>query len=356
MSAKHEQLRELAGGITLLIALCTSFVCAAETPAVKYDQRRWWSPGDGGVFAPVMDFKNELGTIRTLNVGGPTETRGHPFFTPLGSNGRACVTCHQPSDGMSLASATIQQRWRDTQGEDPLFAAIDGSNCPHLPQEQASSHSLLLDRGLFRVFRPWPPKREDGSTIDPQFTIEVIRDPTGCNRHPQYGLKSKAAHVSVYRRPRPVTNAKYLTSTGFSFEPKNGLPLRRDPETGLLLSGNLMADSRVPTLKAQAIDAVATHLQGPAPSAATLQAITTFENQLYTAQAKDRFGGALTEGGAGGGPETLRESLEGDLQYGGSPHLERIFTVEAKCRHQRWAHGGRDGGAARIPRIRGAWC
>jgi hypothetical protein len=321
MGAKHtHSIGRLAACITLVVAAssCVAVARAAETRS-DYEQSRWWSSGDGGVFAPVMDFTNEFGTVRTLNVGGPTDTRGHPFFTALGSNGRACVTCHQPSDGMSISTATIQQRWQETKGKDPLFAAIDGSNCPHLPQDQASSHSLLLDRGLFRVFRPWPPKTDDGSTIEPQFTIEVVRDPTGCNTHSQYGLKSKSPMVSVYRRPRPVTNVKYLTSTGFSFEPKNGLPLKRDPESGALISGNLLADSRSPTLKAQAIDAAMTHLQAPAPNAQELKQIVAFENQLYTAQAKDRFGGALTEGGASGGPETLRESLQGDLQYGGSP-------------------------------------
>ena len=318
MSAQYWRLFGKSFGCVALLA-AVYLLSGAARAADDYDAERWWSPGDGRVFAPVVDYRNEHGTIRTLNEAGSTETRGHPFFTPLGANGRACVTCHQPSDAMSISVATIQQRWRDTQGKDPLFAAIDGSNCPHLPQEQASSHSLLLDRGLIRIFRPWPPKKDDGGAIDPQFTIEVMRDPTGCNTHPLYGLTSKSPMVSVYRRPRPVTNAKYLTSTGFSFEPKNGLPLARDPETGALLSGNLMADSRSQTLKAQAIDAAMVHLQAPKPSNEVLQQLVAFEKQLYTAQAKDRFGGALTEGGASGGPETLRESLHGDLQYGGSP-------------------------------------
>ena len=30
---------------------------------------------------------------------------GHPFFQPLGSNGRACATCHRPASGFSLESA-----------------------------------------------------------------------------------------------------------------------------------------------------------------------------------------------------------------------------------------------------------
>jgi hypothetical protein len=176
-----------------------------------------------------------------------------------------------------------------------------------------------LERGLIRVFRQWPPKDATGKDIDAQFTIEVVRDPTGCNTHPQYGLKSKTPTISVYRRPRPVTNTKFLTAVGFSFEPKNGLPLPRDPETGLPMSGNLMADSRAPTLKAQAIDAALVHLQAPRPSDAVLKQIVAFEQQLYTAQSQDRFGGALDGGGASGGPETLQIALEGDLQYAGSP-------------------------------------
>ena len=51
-------------------------------------------------------------------------------------------------------------------------------------------HSLLLNRGLIRVFLPWPPHKADGTRIEPEFTIEVMRDPTGCNRDPQYGLAS----------------------------------------------------------------------------------------------------------------------------------------------------------------------
>jgi hypothetical protein len=301
-------------------AIGAEYGARPEAQADLNQDSRWWSPGDGRLFPPFVEYRNEFGSVRTLNVGGPTETKGHPFFTPLGNNGRACVTCHQPADGMSLSAATAKVRWARTQGKDPLFAAIDGSNCPHLPQEKESSHSLLLERGLIRVFRPWPPMDLEGRAIDPQFTIEVVRDPTGCNTHPEYGLKSKTPMVSVFRRPRPVTNTKYLTAVGFSFEPKNGLPLPRDPETGAPVSGNLMADSRAMTLKAQAIDAALVHLQMPRrPSDVVLEQIVSFERQLYTAQNMDRFGGALDGGGVSGGPETLQRSLEGDLQYGGSP-------------------------------------
>lgn len=310
---KSTRLSIVAAGVTFVVASGVTITSAAE----DYDDR-WWSPSSNRELKAATEYRNEYGALRTLNAEA-LQTAGHAFFTPLGSNGRACVTCHQPSDAMSVSVATIRQRWNETQGKDPIFAAIDGSNCPHLPQSQKESHSLLLSRGLFRVFRPWPPKNIDGTRVDPQFTIEIVRDPTGCNTHTEYGLKSSAPMVSVYRRPRPVANIKYVTSTGFNFEPKNGLPLQRDPETGVMVSGNLLADSRALTLKAQAIDAATVHLQAAHPTPAMLQQIVEFENKVFSAQAKDKFGGELTAGGAAGGPEVLRDSLQGDLQYGGSP-------------------------------------
>lgn len=303
----------------IVAGVCLAFAAlAADTPA--YDDTGWWKPGTGQPFPATATFGNEAGALTTLSLGGPVDTHSHAFFTPHGSNGRACITCHQPSDGMSLSVRTIQQQWEVTGGKDPLFAAIDGSNCPHLPQDDKASHSLLLQRGLFRIFRPWPPRSADGSAIDPQFTIEVVRDPTGCNTHPQYGLKSPTPTISVYRRPRPVANVKYLTAVGFPFEPKNGLPLPVDPLSGQLMSGNLMADGRSGTLRLQAIDAFATHLQAKAPPTdEQLRQILTFENTLYSAQSHDRFGGSLAAASAEGGPEFLAQFEAGRLQGGQQP-------------------------------------
>jgi hypothetical protein len=40
--------------------------------------------------------------------------------------------------------------------QDPLFASIDGMNGSHLQAGDPRAHSLLLERGLFRIFLPWP--------------------------------------------------------------------------------------------------------------------------------------------------------------------------------------------------------
>jgi hypothetical protein len=238
------------------------------------DTRPWWDPARGAPLAPSKEWEDASGRFRLLNKSGEVETKDHPFFTPLGSNGRSCVTCHQPTSAMSLSLDLIRFRWVNTQGRDPLFAAVDGSNCPDLPQDKQESHSLLLERGLFRIALPWPPVTASGQISKPDFRLEVVRDPTGCNKNP--------ASISVYRRPRVAANLQYIALP-------NG--------------DTLMADGRERTLQSQAASAVMTHEQASAaPPLAQLKQIEDFERQLFMAQQWDVLGGLL---GEPGGPPLL---------------------------------------------------
>jgi hypothetical protein len=292
---------------------------APVTPSASPRRLDWWSPGEGRRLEEWSQYRDEVGELGVLIDKGALETKGHPFFEPIGSNGRACVTCHQPQDGMSVSLPTIKERWRVTSGKDPLFAAVDGSNCPDLPQAEAASHSLLLERGLFRIFLPWPPKAKDGTPIEPEFTLEVVRDPTGCNTSPTYGLKSANPMVSIYRRPRIVANTKYTTHQGFGvglFVGKNGLPSAKDPETGKPVAMNIMADAREPTLKTQATEAAIGHLQAKTPpSKAQLAQIEDFERRIYVAQVARDGAGSLVEadGPPAFGPKNLRAEDAGVL-------------------------------------------
>ena len=295
---------------------------------------RWWAPGEGRVFPASLDYDNGHGTLRTLLVGGPMETRGHPFFEPLGPTGRACVTCHQPSDAMSLSVESAQRQWQRSGGKDPLFAAYDGSNCPTLPQDKAESHSLLLQRGLIRIERPWPVRSFNGKPVTPDFRIEVLRDPNGCNSGPHYG--PEAGKISVYRRPRPVANMKYLLAVGFPFDPKQGYALPLDPDSGLPQSGNLMADNRSGSLRLQMEDAASSHLQMlQRLTPAQRKRIEDFELRIFTAQQFSKTGGAVDTGGARAGPARLRDSQAGALGSIGEPvwseftGWEKISSEEA---------------------------
>jgi hypothetical protein len=174
--------REVAGHVPDQLQQAQTVPVTASTSPIA---SRWWSPGQGTPLAKLEPYADEHGILGILNAAGPIETKGHPFFEPIGTNGRACVSCHQPESGMGLSAASVRERWNATNGKDPIFAAIDGMNCPHLPPGSPDSHSLLLERGLFRIFLPWPPKAADCSSIDPEFTIEVVLDPEGCNLNPK---------------------------------------------------------------------------------------------------------------------------------------------------------------------------
>ena len=333
------------------VGMATTICAVALTMAGLAAQDRasasWWAPGQGTPLAAYATYDNERGKVGVLNTSGEIATKGHPFFEPIGANGRACVTCHQPSDGMSVSLRSIRERWAATGGKDPLFAAVDGMNCPSLPQDDPRSHSLLLERGLFRIALPWPPQRGDGTRIEPEFTIEVVRDPSGCNLDPGYGLSSANPTISVFRRPRPVANTKYTTHQGFgvgAFVGKNGMPSTVDPETGRPTSMNLMSDARAPTLAVQAQDAARNHLQlRSPPTPAQIARIVEFERQVYVAQVESAIAGSLVEpdGPPAFGPRNL---AAGDAGVLGNNTTRFVFPMAGK-----WTalpHAGSDGANA----------
>jgi len=301
--------------VSSILGLCVGIASAQDAPPAS----NWWAPASGKPLAALASYPDAFGSVGVMNAAGPVNSVGHPFFEPIGQNGRACVTCHQPANGMSLSVETIRRRWEESDGKDALFAPVDGMDCPHLPSGDPHSHSMLLERGLFRIFLPWPPKAVDGSTIEPEFTLEVVRDPTGCNTHPEYGLKSAHPLVSVYRRPRPVANLRYITHQGFgvfAFIGKNGLPASRDPDSGQPSAMNLLSDARQPTLATQALEAAVTHLQFDGKlDDQRLGRIVDFERQIYVAQSQHATAGDLMEanGPSGLGVRNLASGRDGLL-------------------------------------------
>lgn len=290
-------------GIGLALAT-VGVVAAAATAAAQGPADSWRAPGDARVLEASADYPNASGAVGVLNASGAITTKGHPFFEPIGANGRACVTCHQPAEAMSITPATIARRWQETNGADPIFAAIDGSNCPSLPQNQRASHSLAIEHGLFRVPIQWPPKKPSGLPVESEFKIEVVRDPTGCNTSPIYGLESPGPTISVFRRPRIVANMKYIDTQGPVFNAnQSGVPNAIDRETALPSNMNLMSDARLLSLRHQARDAVRMQLDRASNLPEDqLSRLVEFERQVYVGQSRDRFGANF---GASGVPEAL---------------------------------------------------
>ena len=237
----------------------------------------------------VLHATDPTGTIATLSTSG-TFDLGNPFFQSLGTNGRSCASCHLIENGLGLAAASAQARFTSSGGKDPLFAAVDGANCPTAgPGSGADAHSLLLNNGLIRVGLAVPSAA--------QFSLAVVHDPYHCALvvDPVNGPTA-----SMYRRPLPSTNLSFLSTVMFDGR-ETVAPLNNSATH----AANLRAD-----LSHQAIDATLGHAQAAAaPTSAQVQAIVDFELALFTAQRSDQSAGILEAQGANGGPVELASQL-----------------------------------------------
>src|SRR5205814_5860146 len=231
------------------------------------------------IFVPNMSpFPDPTGAVATFNSSGDIDGSG-AFFQSLGTNGRTCATCHRVNQAMSLSSAGVESIYRQSRGHDPLFAAVDGANCPTDDVTNRASHSLLLDRGLVRVGLHLPNNSE--------FSISVVHDPYGCAI--AHDANTGADILSVYRRPLPTTNLRFLSAVMFDGR-DTILPLT----SGSTFPANLEAD-----LKQQALEATLGHAQAATqPSDAQLNEIVSFELGLSTAQMMGRGSGRLNKYGA----------------------------------------------------------
>jgi hypothetical protein len=189
---------------------------------------------------------------------------------------------------MGLGVTSVQLKFIATRGNDPLFAPIDGANCPNTSSQDPSTHSLLLKSGLIRVFLPVPPNA--------QFQIQAYHDPYGCAivTDPTSGVET----VSIYRRPLPTTNLRYLSAVMF-----DGRETHQVLTSEATFAANLQTD-----LIQQAIDATLTHAQATEPPTTAQQtAIVNFELGLSSAQTLDFRAGWLNFAGALGGPANLSQ-------------------------------------------------
>lgn len=243
------------------------------------------SPAGDASTAHPEQFPDATGIVETLSTAGRID-RHNAFFQALGTNGRSCATCHAPEQAFALSAAAARDTFRRTRGRDPLFAPVDGANCPAAARSDPEAHSLLLQNGLFRIALPLPSGAE--------FTISVVHDPYGCAM--TLDPKTGETDISVYRRPLPATNLSFLSAVM-----DDGRETVAPLNDGKTFLANLLTD-----LEHQAADATTGHAQATSPpSERQLAQIAGFELGLYSAQSLDRRAGRLSGGGASGGAVAL---------------------------------------------------
>ncbi|HWB83724.1 MAG TPA: hypothetical protein VG675_06265 [Bryobacteraceae bacterium] len=225
----------------------------------------------------LFPFPNTSGLLETYSSAGSVDL-GNLFFQSLGTNGRSCATCHEPSDGWGVSAANVRLRFLLTAGRDPIFRTNDGSTCDtdgvSTLQARRQAYSLLLNKGLLRIAMAVP--------TDAEFQVVNVQNPYGCN---------STTTLSVYRRPLPAANLRFLSTVMWD---------GRESHPGNTLEQNL---------ESQAQGAILGHAQGNPPglTEAQLQQIVAFETSLYTAQAFDYRAGMLNFQGAKAGPVTLSQ-------------------------------------------------
>lgn len=271
--------------VAALSALVLFAGCSGSAPSTTTTTTTTGGSTTTPSIANLQPFADTTGTVATYTTAGLIDETT-PFFQSLGTNGRTCATCHQASQGMSLNPTAVTALFNSSNGTDPLFAAIDGANCPNAPAGSAAARSLLLNNGLIRIAETLP--------AGTQFTITALQDPYGC------AITTDAATgrptISVYRRPLPSTSLIFLSDVMWDTR-ETGKPLN----AAATYDANLTAD-----LTQQMLDAISIHAQATStPTAAETSAILTLEQGLFTAQATDTAAGSLSVNGATGGPTNL---------------------------------------------------
>jgi cytochrome c peroxidase len=220
-------------------------------------------------------FENAAGQLGTFSTKGDIDL-DNPFFKDLGTNGRRCVSCHQPGSAWTITPANVQLRFLATFGRDPIFTNNDGSNCEGATASnlaaEARAYSLLLSRGLIRIGLDVPAGAE--------FIIDRVRDPYHC--------AAGTNDLSAYRRPLPAANLPFLSAVMWD---------GRESSASTTIDQDLLH---------QANDATRGHAAGTRDLTPTeARGIVDFETSLFAAQIRDRAAGALDRRGPTGGPVAL---------------------------------------------------
>jgi len=258
----------------------------------------------GGVGNDSLAFVDASGLQQTSNVNGAFDF-DNPFFQDLGTNGRRCVTCHEPVTAWGITPASVQARFAASSGADPIFRSNDGSNCeganPGSLSDKQAAYSLLLTRGVIRVGLDVPSNAE--------FVIDSVTNPYGCG--------PTSTDTSLYRRPLPATNLRFLSAVMWD---------GRESSSTTSVAQDLLH---------QANDATRGHAQAAqdlTPDEA--QQIVAFETGLFTAQAVDSQAGSLVSRGANGGPVALSQQpffigINDPVRLNptGAPFTQQVFTL-----------------------------
>jgi cytochrome c peroxidase len=244
--------------------------------------------GLGDIFRP---FKDDAGQLQSAP-NSSSLNEHNAFFDPgVGTNGQACVTCHQPSQGITIRVDRINQAFAETGGLDPLFRPNDTADRPDADvstkHARKNAYRLFLDLGIVRIGKTFkgntdpdnPATTQSDFRVEHQNTAQFGPLPNSSDsQHP--GIPS----LSLFRRPLVNTNMNFDSAVLWDGRDKiNTIPTSQVPKaiTSLLLGAGTDVNSN--------------------------QQISDFMTGVFTDQIHDSSAGNLSARGATGGVKNLLE-------------------------------------------------
>ena len=210
---------------------------------------------------------DDTGCSASFHTAGFVALDGN-FFTPQGTNGRDCASCHVPEDGWSIRPATVVAMFNATNGLDPIFVNNLDTDTPTSDMSTVEARwnaTTMLRQGKF-TRKVSPPAVRD-------YTVIGASDPFGVGT---------TSSLWFFRRPLPTANFRSFTVMWDSAN-----------TVGTSLRDGLIKQARSNVTGAQ---------QGaPAPDAIIFD-IVDFELALSNTQLVVNGVGRLDVDGAHGGP------------------------------------------------------
>ncbi len=260
----------------------------------------------------VQDTTDGPGTLEHDSPSAFDPGASNGFFASLGTNGRTCNTCHLEASGWSFTPSDAQGR----ASNDPLFAPVDGADCPPTSATQAPNSALSTEvtgYGLIRI--------QLGIPAGADFSLVSATNPKGCAIAP--GSSGAGGQLFLFRRPLPTTNLVFDSAVMWDGRENLQKPATTADEGD---AGALLFD-----LNDQANSATLGHAQGMSIAGTPGQAdIVGFETNLYTAQSLMQFQHIALDGdGANGGAQYLAGTVAPAFFIGRNDPLKAGFNPAA---------------------------
>ncbi|HEY5922078.1 MAG TPA: hypothetical protein VIV11_10430 [Kofleriaceae bacterium] len=217
-------------------------------------------------------FKNPGGFAASASTEGFVDL-DNAFFTPQGTNGRHCGTCHAPEDGWGINPGTVTDLFHITDGLHPIFVNnrdTDTPTCDMSTLEARLACTTMLRQGKFTRLINMP------ATATREYDMTAFTDP--------FGVTILNTRFWFFRRVMPTATFKTAVT---NWDNSNGL--NNNVHDGLRnqARGNISGAQQGPTLA----------LDHP-----ILHEIADYQLTLGHAQLVVPGVGRLDDDGAAGGP------------------------------------------------------